>query len=330
MVEKNKLASHGRIINNNYQHFNTRKFAHQQTISQMSIRVGYVPEHFSTPIQFAQLHGFFQQNGLKVDLIAYPSGSGHMITSLNNNELDIAIGLTEAFVRGVADTTDVPYEIISTYVTSPLNWAVSTGVNRDDIKGVASLENKKIGVSRIGSGSYVMSYVLALEQQFKSNPPYSDWPICNTFARLREAVNDKTCDAFMWEYFTTKKYYETPHKELKMVGNIYTPWPSWVVVRNKTLTDQQTRSFMKALDQGIHYFKDHQEEAVEYIYKNLDYSESDAREWLSTVVFQLAGAKDAMKQTVDLLVVAGVLKHGQEPDILKRNLETGHCETWST
>lgn len=295
----------------------------------MSIKVGYVPEHFSTPIQFAQSHGFFERNGLKVEFVAYPSGTGHMITSLKNNELDLAIGLTEAFVRGIADTPDVPYEIVSTYVTSPLNWAVSTGVHRDDITGVAGLENKKMGVSRTGSGSYVISYVLALEQQFKSNPPFSDWPECQTFARLRDAVNDKTCDAFMWEYFTTKKYYEEPHKELKMVGNIYTPWPSWVIVRNKTLTDEKTRAFMSALDQGISYFDDHHEEAIEYIYQNLDYSEADAREWLPTVQFKLQSAKDAVHQTAKLLGVAGVLKHGEEPDILKRNLEAGHSETWS-
>lgn len=296
----------------------------------MSIRVGYVPEHFSTPIHFAKLQGFFEQNGLKVDLIPYPSGSGHMITSLNNDELDIAIGLTEAFVRGIADTANVSYQIVSTYVTSPLNWAVSTGVNRDDIKGVASLENKKIGVSRIGSGSYVMSYVLALEQQFKSNPPFSHWPICDTFARLRQSVNDKSSDAFMWEYFTTKKYYEDPHKELKMVGNIYTPWPSWVVVKNKTLTDENTRAFIKSLEQGIGYFQNHQEEAVQYIYQNFDYSEADAREWLPTVQFRIKSVRDAVKQTADLLQVAGVLKYGQEPDTLEQNLKDGQYEYIAT
>ena len=195
------------------------------------IKVGYIPEHFSTPLQFAKLRGYFTAEELDLELIPYPSGSGHLIQSLNSNEIDIAIGLTEAFVRGIVDTDpgDKPkYQIVGTYVKSPLNWAVSTGISRD-LHSLDELEGGKIGVSRIGSGSYVMSFVLALQKGFQRQ--FSDYPVCNTFANLRQSVNSGDSDAFMWEYFTTKKYYDS--KEIKMLGNIYTPWPSWVVVKHR-------------------------------------------------------------------------------------------------
>lgn len=285
-----------------------------------TVRVGYIPEHFSTPIQFAQAKGYFTENGISVDLIPFLSGSGHLIQSLKNDEIDIAIGLTEAFVRGLADTEKdevLKYQIVGTYVNSPLNWAVSTGINRDDVNSLEQLEGGNIGVSRIGSGSYVMSYVLALDQGFKKSPPFRDFPVCHTFEQLRKSVNNSSCDAFMWEYFTTKKYYDNP-KELKMIGNIYTPWPSWVIVRNTKLSQDVTLKFTKGLDQGISYFNENHEEAIKYIHENLDYTEEDAREWIKTVEFNDGGCHifvdgpNVIEKTINVLSTARVLKQGNQ------------------
>ncbi|QLL32796.1 hypothetical protein HG536_0D03180 [Torulaspora globosa] len=273
------------------------------------LRVGYVPEHFSTPLQFAQKHGFFSRQGLQITLIPYPSGTGHMISSLNSQELDVAIGLTEAFVRGLlADPAQPPsYEIVSTYVSSPLNWAVSTGVNRDDVTELSQLEGAKIGVSRIGSGSYVMSYVLAQQQRFERDPPFADWPVCDTFEGLRRAVNSGQCDAFMWEYFTTRAHYEGPHRDLKMIGNILTPWASWVVVKNTKIGRETMDRFQAAVRDGIEYFENHTEEAIQYISQQLPYSEQDARDWLETVEFEVGDSRDPMEKAERVLRVCGVL-----------------------
>ena len=63
------------------------------------------------------------QIGLEAELISFPSGTGHMITSLRAQEIDIAIGLTEGWVAGLgkADTEgDGGYRIVGTYVDTPL------------------------------------------------------------------------------------------------------------------------------------------------------------------------------------------------------------------
>lgn len=274
-----------------------------------ALRVGYVPEHFSTPLQFAQKHGFFSRQDLQVTLIPFPSGTGHMISALNSNELDVAIGLTEAFVRGLlADPAKPPsYEIVSTYVSSPLNWAVSTGVTRDDVTSLSQLEGAKMGVSRIGSGSYVMSYVLAQQLGFQRDPPFADWPVCDTFAGLRTAVNTGRCDAFMWEYFTTRAHYEGPNRDLKMIGNILTPWASWVVVKSTKTAQETMHRFQTAVREGIDYFEHHTEEAVQYISQELPYSEQDARDWLETVKFDIASARDPAQKAEHVLRMCGVL-----------------------
>lgn len=81
------------------------------------LRVGYVPEHFSTPIYFAKKHF-----GLDAELIAFPSGTGHMITALRAGEIDVGIGLTEGWVAGLGKEEQGAggYQLVGTYVETPL------------------------------------------------------------------------------------------------------------------------------------------------------------------------------------------------------------------
>lgn len=296
----------------------------------MVFRVGYVPEHFSTPLFFAQSKGFFEEQGVEVELIPYPSGSGHLIQSLEDNSLDIAIGLTEAFVRGIAQDKE-NYKLIGTYVRTPLRWAISVG-KESDLTDKVQLNGKKIGVSRIGSGSFVMAYVLAMQLAF-NKPYYEKFEVLSTFKNLRDAVNHKEgvepADAFMWEYFTTKRYYD--NKEVKYIGDIYTPWPSWVINARTEIVHEQKDDllkFMKGLQNGISYFNNNKEEAIQYIHTNLDYSEADAREWIRTVGYSDHGAgvrtidnQTAIEHTYRILIAAGVL---EEPlDVIIERLKNG-------
>lgn len=113
-------------------------------------------EHFSTPLHFAKIH-----YNLSSTLVPFPSGTGHMITALQSDEIDIGIGLTEGWVAGLgkaaAEQRDAGYKIVGTYVETPLCWAISTGADREDIRGVESLKGKKMGVSRIGRYAWKLS-----------------------------------------------------------------------------------------------------------------------------------------------------------------------------
>ncbi|KAK0614469.1 hypothetical protein B0T14DRAFT_570404 [Immersiella caudata] len=291
------------------------------------LKIGYVPEHFSTPIHFAKKH-----YGLDAELIAFPSGTGHMITALRAGEIDIGIGLTEGWVAGLgkppSEIGDGGYRLVGTYVETPLCWAISTGASRPEITSVDSLQGSKIGISRIGSGSYVMGYVLAEERGWllpttaattpaESASPYSDFVVLNTFQNLRNAVNSGEADFFMWEHFTSKKYYDSG--EIRRVGEIYTPWSSWKIVASTELAkpngevDARVEDVLEKLNRGIEHFNGNHEEAVQYISTELDYSEEDAREWLKTVRFpeRTQGVdSQVIERTVGILRKAGVLLVG--------------------
>ncbi|KAJ4418475.1 hypothetical protein N0V82_005555 [Gnomoniopsis sp. IMI 355080] len=276
------------------------------------LRIGYVPEHFSTPIYFAKKYF-----GLDAELIPFPSGTGHMITSLRSGEIDVGIGLTEGWVAGLGkeDTPgDGGYRLVGTYVETPLCWAISTGAQRPEITSISSLKGGKIGVSRIGSGSYVMGSVLADQHGW---PPYADNVVLNTFENLRKAVNSGEADFFMWEHFTSKRYYDSG--EIRKVGEIYTPWSSWKIVASTALVkdgklEERIGFLFQKLDQGIQYFNENKDEAVKYISTELDYSEGDAREWLKTVKFptKTEGVDlSVVESTVGVLRKAGVLSEGK-------------------
>ncbi|TVY82603.1 hypothetical protein LSUE1_G001361, partial [Lachnellula suecica] len=226
------------------------------------LRTGFVPEHFSTPLHFAQKYF-----NLTAELIPFPSGTGHMITSLRAGEIDVGIGLTEGWIAGLGKEGvegDGGYKIVGTYVETPLCWAISTGSSRNTITSATSLStHTKVGVSRIGSGSYVMASVLA---DTMTPPPAFTFHPLQTFAALREGVNSGSVDFFMWEHFTSKRYYD--NGEIKRVGEIYTPWPSWeIVASTETLKGREAEleEVFGKLDQGIRYFEGNREEAVKYI-----------------------------------------------------------------
>lgn len=162
-----------------------------------------------------------------------------------------------------------------------------------------------------------MSFVLADQQGWlqsssgqKPAAPFTFHPLQN-FANLRKGVNDKTVDFFMWEHFTSKRYYD--NGEIKRIGEIYTPWPSWTIVMRDhcaAVEDGRLKLMQEKLNQGVKYFEENQEEAVKYISTELDYSEEDAREWLKTVRFTKStfGTEEKMLDRVcDLLARAGVV-----------------------
>ena len=227
----------------------------------------------------------------------------------------MAVGLTEGFVADLGRTqaagSPAHYGLVGAYVQSPLCWAISTGAKRQDVNSVEDLKGTKVGVSRIGSGSYVMSYVLADQKGWldadSKKDPFEVVPI-GDFAALRKSVNDETSDFFMWEHFTTSKFWQ--NGELKRIGEIYTPWPSWVIAARNDVQPEVLDEMAGRINQGVKHFKGNPDEAVEYITGNMHYSKEDAEGWMKTVTFpdDVRGVETGMvDETIQVLQKAGVL-----------------------
>lgn len=260
-----------------------------------------------------------------------------MITALRGNEIDVAIGLTEGWVAGLLnkDTLksirdgqmkDGGYRIVGTWVENPLRWAIVTGRGREDVSSVddlGRLNNEwklKVGVSRMGSGSHVMASVLARERGWQIGDGMKP-VVLGPFKELRDGVNDGSADFFMWEHYTTKTYWEEAEQggkaEVKWIGEIYTPWPSWHVVARSGLGDDIVEGLFQGFDQGMKLFEEGGEgltvKMLESGEARCHYGEADAKEWAGGVRFAEQGKtkgvkRDVMENVVDILKSAGVIE----------------------
>ncbi|KAF2153481.1 periplasmic binding protein-like II [Myriangium duriaei CBS 260.36] len=283
-------------------------------VQKNKLRIGFVPEHFSTPLHFAQKHF-----DLNAETTPFPTGTGAMAAALKDNSIDVAIGLTEGFVADLGRTAAAKqtprYGLVGTYVESPLCWAISVG-GKSRLADARDLKGKRVGVSRIGSGSYVMSYVLADRHSWLTpgRPPFEPI-VLGDFAALRAGVNaNNDADFFMWEHFTTKKYYD--NGELKRIGEIYTPWPSWMIAA-RDAKDERLEILAEKLNKGVAYFLEHRKESIDHITSTMEYSPADAEAWLKTVEFakNVRGVDlKVVESTVSILQKAGVLPEETKAD----------------
>ena len=247
-----------------------------------------------------------------------PDGTGKLTARLQSQDpdtrFDVAFGLLEGFIADLgkfksAENTS-RYSLAGTYVQSPLRWAISTGARRDDISSLDDLRGTRVGVSRIGSGSYVMSFVLADEHGWlrEGQNPF-EVIVLGHFKELRDGVNNDEADFFMWDHTTSQKYWD--NGELKRIGEIYTQWPSWAIAMgNHVSPDDQTELFAK-VNEGVQYLQDNPEDAIRHITGTMHYSDKDAQEWMKAVQFSddVTGVDPAVvDKTAELLRKTGVLK----------------------
>ncbi|KZT22058.1 periplasmic binding protein-like II [Neolentinus lepideus HHB14362 ss-1] len=269
------------------------------------LRIGYVREHFSSPLlQYAEA-----DNGSTFVLVECPSGTGQLISRLTNDEIDVAIALTDPLISGIAKGSQA-YKLVGSYVTTPLNWAVITGKD-SAYQQISDLKGTPIGISRPGSGSQTMASVMALQQGWPTDE--LEFKVNNDIHGLVNSVNDGSTGAFMWEWFTTKPWLD--RGEVRFIGSVPTPWPSWLIAAHPSrATPDALRTFLDTLSTYVRAFDSPEKRAkddVEYIKKTWGYPEEDVKAWLKTVGYPQDCASIPTKvitDTISVLEKAGVFK----------------------
>jgi sulfonate transport system substrate-binding protein len=195
----------------------------------IGLNIGGVPEHFNLPWRLAIEDGKFRELGLNLHWADMSGGTGQMIRGLENKSIDIAVLLTEGITKSILQGLDAT--IIQVYVTSPLHWGIHVPFD-SKIETFEDLKDQTYAISREGSGSHLMSYVFAHQQ---------DWPTDNLkFNVIGDiygglwALEHNEAQAFLWEKYTTAPF--TEQKKCRSIGEVVTPWPCFVIaVRNEVL-----------------------------------------------------------------------------------------------
>ena len=194
-----------------------------------TIKIAGVPEHFNLPWHMCIENGEFEEVGIDLQWTDVPEGTGKMCQMLRDKETDIAVILTEGIVKDIIAGNDS--KIVQIYVKSPLIWGIHVAVN-SKYKKLSDLENKKVAISRIGSGSHLMSIVNAQNQNWDTSK--LQFEIVNTIDGAVEALKSERGDYFMWERFMTKPLVD--NGIFRKIADCPTPWPCFVIaVRNEVL-----------------------------------------------------------------------------------------------
>lgn len=189
----------------------------------VKINIGGVPEHFNYPWHFGIENELFKSKGIDLNWKDYPGGTGHMCKDLSSNQLDIAIVLTEGIIKDIS--LGNPSKIIQTYVESPLLWGVHVSYN-SNFKHIKDLKGKIAAISRMGSGSHLMTYVNAINNKWDIKSDIKFQTVNDINGGVNALSNGKA-DYFLWEKFTTKPYVDK--KTFRSLGDCATPWPCFMI-----------------------------------------------------------------------------------------------------
>jgi ABC-type nitrate/sulfonate/bicarbonate transport system substrate-binding protein len=240
------------------------------------IKIAGVPEHFNLPWHLSIENGDFEKENIDLQWTDVPEGTGKMCQMLRDGETDIAVILTEGIVKDIVAGN--PSKIVQVYVESPLIWGIHVAA-KSNYKTLADIENTKVAISRLGSGSQLMAYVNADNQGWKTDN--LQFEIINTIDGAVEALTNGTADYFMWERFMTKPLVDKGI--FRRIADCPTPWPCFVIAVREEVLEKNPAVISKILaiiNQTTQEFKD-----IPSIDKTLasNYHQKieDIQEWLS-------------------------------------------------
>jgi len=206
------------------------------------LRLGGVPEHFNYPWHLAMASD--DLTGLDLSWEDQFGGTGEMVTKLGAGELDVVSILTEGTVAAIADGLDAT--IIQVYVASPLRWGIyvpaSSAIERE-----AELEGARIAISRFGSGSHLMAYIQADQNDWAIDR--EQFVVVGGLDGAVESFAAGNSDLFLWDQYMTRPLVDAG--AFRQVGVQETPWPSFVFAARNEILLARTAEVGRVVDAVI-------------------------------------------------------------------------------
>ncbi len=285
-----------------------------------TLRVTGVPEHFNLPWKKVIASQPFSVKGIQLSWTDESRGSGQMNKALRNDETDIAIVLTESFLKDFEEGN--PSKMIGFHVKSPLIWGIHIP-GKSPVENLNQIENPKFLISRMGSGSHLMAFVLAQREGW--NPENLEFKIVGNLHGALEAMNPETPEMFLWEKYTTTPWVNSG--EFKRIGEVPSPWPCFVMVASEKAISEFGDLVFELRDLVYQASKELQNntETPTEIHKAYDLELEDVKSWLSQTIWETgAGVSqteldEAMAKMIDLGIIKKKLR-------LERFLSLDHLQ----
>jgi len=206
------------------------------------VNVGGVPEHFNLAWYLTLKNGEYKEENINLRWHDYYGGTGDMCKALRNGDIDIAVILTEGIIKDIIDGN--PSKIVQTYVQTPLIWGVHVA-DHSNYKTVEDLKGTKAAISRYGSGSHLMAYINAENNNWTLEKDL-DFEVIKNLDGAVEGLTEGTADYFLWEKFTTKPLVD--NGTFRRIDNCPSPWPCFVIAVREDFIKSNKKDLKTILD----------------------------------------------------------------------------------
>ena len=242
-----------------------------------TINIGGVPEHFNLAWYLTLKNGEYKEEDINLRWKDYFGGTGAMCKALREKEIDLAVILTEGIVKDIIAGNES--KIVQTFVQSPLIWGIHVAHN-SPYQSIEDLKGKKAAISRYGSGSHLMAYINAQNNNWDLEKDLKFEVIKNLDGAV-EGLTNGDADYFMWEKFTTKPLVDDG--TFRRIDNCPSPWPCFVIAVRQDFLDENkddVKTILDIINSTTSEFKD-----IPSIDKTIanryDQKIDDVRQWLS-------------------------------------------------
>jgi sulfonate transport system substrate-binding protein len=241
-----------------------------------SFVVGGVPEPMNLPWQLAVSDGTFAHEQLDVEWVDQPGGTGAIAAALSARTLDAATILTEGAIAAIVNGAHL--RICSLWVQSPLIWGVHVA-GRSSAHTIHDFAPVRFAVSRLGSGSHLMAYLLAARDGFRLGP--DQLVVVGDIEGARGALRENRADVFLWEKYVTSPLVH--RGEFRRIDTIDTPWPSFAIAAHVDTVASRTRDLdhlIVVAQRAADRFAKHSNASAQ-IESRYGLTRRDAGEWLA-------------------------------------------------
>jgi ABC-type nitrate/sulfonate/bicarbonate transport system substrate-binding protein len=276
------------------------------------LTIGGVPEHFNLPWHLAIEEGLFLDAGIDLQWIDCPGGTGEMTRGLAEGTLDLALPLSEGAVAAISRR--VPMRILQWFVLSPLIWGVHVPAP-SAIRSVDELRGRRFAISRSGSGSHLMAFVLARQK---------DWQLTDDLRFVEvggldgaiESFGRGESEAFLWERFTTQPYVD--QGLMRRVGQCPTPWPAFVLAAGQSVLEkvpQALEAVMRVINETCVEFRA-RPGVVDLLAARYGLSTGQVTDWFGLTEWSTDSTmkSEQLQRIIDTLEQLGLLEHTVSPE----------------
>lgn len=268
------------------------------------IRIVGVPEHFNFPWIKTVEDQPLQDINISLEWNDEPKGSGAMNKAIREGQADVAIILTESFIKDKIEGN--PAKIIGYHVTTPLRWGIHVSP-QFKVNHLEEIRNSPFLISRYGSGSHLMAFLLAKENNWDISQ--LQFEVVGDLDGALSAIQAETPKIFLWEKYTTM-----PHVKkgiLNRVGEIPTPWPCFVVVASPEVIacpGEPLKKLMAAVYSNSSKIQ-HSPDLPALLSTRYGIEPEDIQEWLKQTqwAFQNEMEKSGLTQTMKTLIKLGLI-----------------------